>query len=719
MDRGPARDTGARGVPVVGYEQRGVPHVARAMGPSRTTLRTHEFMVALIGAIAGLASVRCHAPPTATSVAAARGELPSNSLFARVSPLAWLPADSAAVVVVEHARLLSADGSRESPLELSWLSAPMANLATSGVSRWLSAADVAHSLAADQPAGLVWLELESETVIGFFQIADGPRLARALRALAEDRDSAWQRARASGRARILSWPAQGVGIVVRDDWLFVISSGAASAREAIEVRLASQSGGAASSGRLGGLLAEPGFRRVAAALEPGGAGLVYLSMDALAQPARTRLADVEHAMDELLAESEQDLQTAREQGVGPLQERALSDHSKRLRKRFASMRQQIAIERHFIEQLWAGLGPIAGTVATADAEARLQMVAAPVADTLAARLIAERLTPKSLPKSLPKSIPSAPAAHRAPAAERARPRWHLDTTAVEPKHLWTAASLAFQAMWNVPLERVRRALAEGAQGADDQRRQRPLGMPRTVAVEVAPIAERLTVTLPVERARARFMWLAEQMNRARATEAPNKQPAASDPEPLRLDTPAALFTVEVRGDTWAISAQSKPDRATTGRPGDTVERDGAGPPPIAPLPADDNPDVPYSDAYRGLVAEHGAIAERIETEQRALADALSAARRDSLRALGSLSARVARRGPLLRIDASIALGAADLHDLWRHVRTAAGARAQRREQSDATIARLRARAAAIGPELLRVRASDVQRFDLAPPPVPD
>lgn len=647
-----------------------------------------------------------HCGPAGPGTAAPK--LPSDSLFARAEPLALLPASTEMAFAVERAQLLSAD-SAAGRVDLGWLGGPLPALRACGLAGWLASADVAASIAADEPAGLAWLDSSAQTAVAFARVADPGRLERALTWLLTDQTVAWQRARGGTAGRIISAPAQGVGLVLRDGWLFIAVSGAASKREAIEVRLASGTGDAtgvaAGAAIATSLLSDPGFVRVAGSLPTGSDVVLYLDTDALAQPALARLDDLEQAMAALIEESDEQLRAARERELSPLEERALRDHGKRLRKQLAILRQQAGLKRRVIEQLFVGLGPVSGSIEVTGARAEMMLRAAPSQDTLIASLVAASQKGPLLPaRGKTKEEPASQPAIK-PAT---KPLWRLRIARVDPHVLWSVATLISASVWGVPLERVRAGLGEGL---EPDARERPLGLPRELGLAVAPVTERVALTLPVAHARARFDQLEQKFGPTRQTAVDSDEPSGAlsgaPSRAIAIDIPGTHFEVAQAGDEWTISARPHPPGQAPGKRAQSVD--------IPPLPADENPDVPLSEKHRELVAEHGSIADRIAARRRQLETERAAERAAMLRALGSFDAALARRRGLLVASVSATLGASDIHALWHRWRELAAAGADREVRVERDIAGLLERAAEIAPELLRVRARDVQRHDLQAP----
>lgn len=633
--------------------------------------------------------------------------LAEDSLFARVPVLTSLPTSTAALLLVEKADVLSASpaGTGSGHIDLSWLAAPLPTIGASGLGAWLADKAVSASLAPDAPAGLAWLDVPSQTAVCFVRVADRARLRAQMQRLSQRDSGAWQLARSprpqgakndvERDAEIVSAAQSGVAVVLRGDWMFIVSSAVPSVREATEVRLA----GRPAPGT--GLLDTPHFRRAAAASSArgfSGEGVVYLDMSALARRAFDRIDDLEYAVTAVAEEAEQTLRDARKRGVTPLEERALSDQALRLRKQARATHGQTALERQLIEQLWAGFGQVSGAFSVAGQRVDIRFAVTPVPETLAGRLVAAR--PGS---DIDAGLGNAGGHGTGQGTGQGHgpPNWEL-LAYTAPSAVWQAAALAAGTLWVVPLEAMHRELASVT---ERQVKAPPLDLLATLGIQLSPATGAATLTLPFRPrsqpgARSLLAALAQKFGQYKGTAGT----APELPAQVEFAAPSARFTVALAPGKWTVTVQPHDDSSDSVTPG----------PSIAPLPADENPDVPLSEAYRALVAEHAGIGDRVAERQAALRNELSALRERTLVALGPVRATVQQSGVHFVGAAGLTMTATGPAALLRTWRDTAEAQVRARAAAAADIAKLVARAAAIGPELLRVRARDVQAWDLRP-----
>lgn len=135
-------------------------------------------------------------------------------------------------------------------------------------------------------------------------------------------------------------------------------------------------------------------------------------------------------------------------------------------------------------------------------------------------------------------------------------------------------------------------------------------------------------------------------------------------------------------------------------------------PAIPDLPEDENRDVPFSPEYRALVAEYTALRERAGRARESLGRFAAARAQRFGEALGSARLSLTRAGDILRLDACLDFDAPGVLALYQSYVSIARELAAEIERTRDTLEDLARRARALHVELVRVRARDVQAWDL-------
>jgi hypothetical protein len=190
----------------------------------------------------------------------------------------------------------------------------------------------------------------------------------------------------------------------------------------------------------------------------------------------------------------------------------------------------------------------------------------------------------------------------------------------------------------------------------------------------------------------------EQSLLARLTE---PEPGATAPaEPDAQPNPAD-WVKTVQFDGLALAAQLI----------ETLGRDHALPA-LPELPQDENQDVPFSPAYQALLAEYTATRERAEAERASFGQFAIQRIQHFGQALGSAHLSLTRTGAILSVQARLDFQSPDLAGLYQRYAGIARELAAETERTRATLDDLIERVQALHIELVRIRARDVQAWDL-------
>lgn len=584
----------------------------------------------------------------------------------------------------------------------------------SAVSDWLSVDSLLISIDQNAPIGGALLDLESMTSTVFAAVADRDALYASIRERASAAGIKVREARV-GQASIVSAPDRGVGVVIQEDAVFFVWSPVPSQREAAEVRIA---GGAAQADSL---VSDERFRTAVAALPNAGWMTVFVDMSALARPMVHAAEAVEVAVAEVVHDARERERQARVRGASQGEQLGLRKQTQQAERVLMEARRRTGIERAFTRELVAGWGGVAMAVNKPmrrnddRATPTVNISIAPRPGSVAADVLAPPSSSERFRALAPGNRPKGAFVGR-----------------LQAERFWTVFALVAQRWWNADIDRVQASIARqlNIDLANDIASilsgdvRTAFDMDGTLTVDIGFHDRQTSAQL--------FSRIANRLGRERDPQTSALVLSETPQMRVELQESAANWTLTVRPTHLAERSTSdvsgERPRSSRTQPSAALRLDIEALVPhtaaeplvnvvaLPPLPEDQNPDVPLSAEHRRRAAEYASITSRMKQHVTRATETTHEQTRQVARALGDVVIELTsleRRGERHIIGAAtLSLGVADIHELGVAV---AGYRTKRRAQINAarsTIRSLVDQAQAIRAELTRIRARDVQAWDL-------